>query len=186
MNNELKVSERKDTTQPMNYNLETERLKLIPLQAKSLALALEDYDTMQTELGLKVIKTFLEDEEMLYAMKVRLVKVLENLENYWWFTNWAIVLKEENIIIGYIILKGLPNEAGEVIIGYDIDEDYRRKRFATEAIDNLILWIFANPKALSVIADTEKDNIPSCKLLEHIGACRYKETEELVWWRIEK
>jgi RimJ/RimL family protein N-acetyltransferase len=147
---------------------------------------LEDYGRMQTELGLKTIKTFIDDEEMQYAMKIRLKKVLENEDNYVWFTNWAIVQKEENIIIGYIILKGLPNESGEVIIGYDIDEKYRRNRYATEAIGKLIQWIFTNPKVLSVIADTEKTNTPSCNLLEHIGAIRYKETEELVWWKIER
>jgi RimJ/RimL family protein N-acetyltransferase len=188
MNNELlKVSEVKENPHTMKYYyLETERLKLLPLQAQSLTLALEDYGRMQTELGLKTIKTFIDDEEMQYAMKIRLKKVLENEDNYVWFTNWAIVQKEENIIIGYIILKGLPNESGEVIIGYDIDEKYRRNRYATEAIGKLIQWIFTNPKVLSVIADTEKTNTPSCNLLEHIGAIRYKETEELVWWKIER
>jgi RimJ/RimL family protein N-acetyltransferase len=188
INNELlKVSEVKKSPQTMKYYyLESERLKLLPLQAKSLTLALEDYGTMQTELGLKAIKTIIDDEEMQYAMKIRLKKVLENEDNYVWFTNWAIVQKVENIIIGYIILKGLPNEAGEVIIGYDIDEKYRRKGYAKEALGKMLQWIFTNPRALSVIADTEKTNMPSCKLLEHIGAVPYKETVELIWWKINK
>ena len=179
----LKVREVKKVTM---YYLDSERLNLLPLQAKSLALALEDYGTMQAGLGLKVTKTILEDEEMQYAMKIRLTKVLENEDNYLWFTNWAIVRKEDNIIIGYLILKGLPNESGEVIIGYGIDEDFRRRGYATEAINKLMQWIFADPNVLSVIADTEKNNIPSCRLLEHIGAVRYKESEELIWWRIER
>jgi RimJ/RimL family protein N-acetyltransferase len=71
-----------------------------------------------------------------------------------------------------------------VIIGYDIDENHRRKGYATEAIRRLFQWIFSNPKVSSVIADTEKVNIPSCKLLEHLGAIQYKETEELIWWKV--
>lgn len=187
MNNELiEVSGVKNLTKMMKQCLETERLNLLPLQAHSLALSLVDYSKMQTELGLKVSKTILDDEEMQYAMKVRLTKVLENTDNYLWFTNWAIVLKEEKLIIGYIILKGLPNELGEVIVGYDIDEKYRRKGYAKEALGKMLQWIFANPRALSVLADTEKTNIPSCKLLEHIGAVLYKETDELIWWKINK
>jgi ribosomal-protein-alanine N-acetyltransferase len=187
MFNELmKENEIKELTEPMKHCLETERLNLVPLQAHSLALSLVDYGKMQTELGLSVTKTILEDDEMQYAMGVRLRKVLEDVDHYLWLTNWAIVLKEKSEIIGYIMLKGIPNEFGEVITGYDIDEDYRRKGYATEALNRLIQWIFENPKALSVIADTEKSNIPSCKLLEQVGAVQYKETDELIWWKIEK
>lgn len=167
----------------MNQSLETKRLNLLPLQAQSLALSVEDYRKMQTDLGLNISSTVLE-EEMEYAMKVRLRKVLEDVENYLWLTNWAIVHKEENQIIGFIMIKGCPNEMGEVIVGYGIDELYRRNGYATEALRGLTEWIFQNPKALYVIADTEKTNIPSHKVLKNLGAIKYKETDELIWWKI--
>lgn len=166
--------------------LETERLTLIPLQTEQLALSLIDYGKMQADLGLNINKEVLDDEDMQYAMEVRLRKVLANSDHYLWYTNWAIVLRGEKLIIGYLILKGFPNELGEVILGYDIDIKYRRKRYATEALNKITEWIFENPQSLSIIADTEKTNIPSCKLLEHIGAVPYKETEDLIWWRISK
>ena len=166
-------------------DLETERLILLPLQAESLALSLEDYGKMQKDLGLIILNTTL-DEEMQYAMKVRLRKVLEDVEHYMWLTNWAIVHKTKNQIIGFIMLKGLPNKMGEVIVGYGIDENFRQQRFATEALQRLIEWVFESPKALSVIADTEIANIPSHKVLENLGATQYNETDELIWWKIEK
>lgn len=165
--------------------LETERLKLLPLDANNLALSVEDYSKMESDLGLKVTNTIL-DDEMKYAMEVRLKKVLDDGENYLWLTNWAVVLKTENKIIGYIMIKGYPNEKGEVIIGYGINEKYRNKRYATEALKGLINWIFKNLKVICVIADTEKENISSHKVLENIGAIKYKETDELIWWKIEK
>ncbi|GKU24217.1 GNAT family N-acetyltransferase [Clostridium folliculivorans] len=169
----------------INHSLDTERLNILPLQSHQLALALEDYAKMQTDLGLTVINTIL-DEEMEYAMKVRLKKVLEDANNYLWLTNWAIIHKEENRIIGFIILKGSPNEFGEVIVGYMIEESHQRKGYATEALKALTQWIFNNPQALSVIADTEKTNTPSNKLLESLGAVKYKETDGIIWWKIEK
>jgi RimJ/RimL family protein N-acetyltransferase len=51
------------------------------------------------------------------------------------------------------------NEIGEVIVGYAIEEKYRRNRYAAEALKGLTEWIFENPKALCVTADTEKTNI---------------------------
>jgi RimJ/RimL family protein N-acetyltransferase len=181
------LNEKSDSidTKKMNHSLETKRLSLVPLQSHQLALALEDYAAMQTDLGLKVINKSL-DEEMQYAMQVRLKKVLENVENYLWLTNWAIVLKEQKQIIGFIMIKGCPNEFGEVIVGYGIEEEHRRNGYATEALEALIQWIFENPNAIFVIADTEKTNIPSHKVLENVGAVKYKETDEIEWWRIEK
>ncbi len=165
--------------------LETERLKLIPLQAQHLHLAVDNYGQMETELGVRVTTTIL-DGEMKYAMKVRLRKVLEDEKNYLWLTNWAVVLKEENQIIGFIMIKGYPNKNGEVIVGYGIEEKYRKNGYATEALKGLIQWIFENPKAKQVIADTEKENVASHKVLENSGAVKYKETDELIWWKIQK
>jgi RimJ/RimL family protein N-acetyltransferase len=180
MNNQL-INEIEDLN---NMKLNTERLTLLPLNVRSLELSLKHYAEMQSDLGLNINETIL-DEEMEYAMKVRLRKVLEDVDNYLWLTNWAIVLKEENTIIGFMILKGYPNENGEVIVGYVIDETYRKKGYATEALKGLTQWIFQNPKALCVIADTEKTNIASHKVLEKLGAIQYKETDELIWWKIK-
>ena len=164
--------------------LVTERLNILPLQAHNLALSVDNYEKMQIELGLRVSSTTL-DEGMQYAMKVRLRKVLENVENYLWLTNWDIIHKEKNQIIGFIMLKGCPNKMGEVIVGYGIEEEYRKNGYATEALKKLTKWIFENPKALSIIADTEKMNVPSHKVLKNVGAIKYKETDELIWWKIE-
>jgi [ribosomal protein S5]-alanine N-acetyltransferase len=186
MNYELiKKNEIKGESELVNGNLETDRLKLLPLQLHNLELSLKDYGKMQTDLGLSVTSIIL-DEEMQYAMKVRLGKVFEDPLNYLWLTNWAIVHKQENQIIGFIILKGYPNEFGEVIIGYDIDERHRRNGYATESLKGLIRWIFKDPKALCVIADIEKGNIPSQRLFEKLGAIKYKEDDELTWWKVEK
>jgi len=83
------------------------------------------------------------------------------------------------------MIKGYPNENGEVIVGYGIDEKYRNRRYATEALKGLTKWIFEEPKALFVIGDTEKANIASHKVLENVGAIKYNETDELIWWKIE-
>ncbi len=45
---------------------------------------------------------------------------------------------------------------------------------------------FENPKAVYVIGDTEMANIPSHKVLEYAGAIKYKETDELIWWKISR
>jgi Acetyltransferases, including N-acetylases of ribosomal proteins len=178
----------------MNYELKelnkntlgTERLYLFPLEAKHLELAIKDYKKLQLDLGLNVARQEL-IKVLKNAMEIRLKRIIEDPNNYLWLTCWAIIHKEDNMIIGFVIVKGVPNEDGEVIIGYGIDEEaYRRNRYATEAVNGLVYWMFKNPKVSVIIADTDKDNVASHKVLKNLGAYIYKEDDELIWWRIEK
>lgn len=165
--------------------LESKHIELIPLNADELRLATDNYAELQRHLGLNAISEAL-DEDMEYAMSVRLKRVLQDPEHMLWLTNWAIIHRVDQCIIGFIILKGYPNETGEVPLGYVIDEKYRRKGFATEAIQMINKWIFSHAQAVYVVADTEKDNIASHKVLERLGAENYQETEDLIWWRIPR
>lgn len=165
-------------------NVETERLSLLPLDANNLSLSIDNFQELEKAMGLTVTNAKL-DEEMQYAMHVRRRKVLADEDNYLWLTNWAIVSKEENCIVGFAMIKGCPNDSGEVIVGYGIENDHRCNGYASEAVKGLIEWIFKNPKAKYVIADTDKFNIPSHRVLEKAGATKYKETDQLLWWRIE-
>lgn len=164
------------------------RLILRPLTAAELALALADYAGLEQALGLNVTSTttLLDDEEMRYAMRVRHTKVLQDEQNYCWLTMWAIIHREQQQLIGFLILKGRPNEQGEIIVGYVLDERYRGQGYATEALRQLAAWIFSHPGARWIIADTEKDNFASHRVLQHLGAELYRETEDLFWWRISR
>lgn len=162
------------------------RLDLRPLNAAELALALENYAELEQTLGMNVTAspTLLDDEEMQYAMRIRRARVLQDEHNYPWLTIWAIIHQEEQRIIGFLILKGGPNEQGEVILGYVIDGKHRGHGYATQALRQISRWIFSHPDTRWIIADTEKDNFASHRVLQHLDAELYRETEDLLWWRI--
>ncbi|MGE7093018.1 GNAT family N-acetyltransferase [Lysinibacillus sp. NPDC048646] len=162
--------------------LRTKRLTLIPLNAAHLKLLMEHQKGLAVELSLSKSEVFL-DEELRQALKFRLSKLLEDERNYIWYTNWLIVLKDENCTVGGIMIKGLPNEKGEVVIGYYTLVPYQGNGYMTETIETMKNWLFSQPDVKYVIADTEKDNIASHKVLEKAGAELFKETEELYFWR---
>lgn len=91
-----------------------------------------------------------------------------NLENFCWFTNWEIILTDQNISIGGIGFGGFPS-SGITEIGYMIDEKYQKNGFATESLGCLLGWAFSNPILKTVVADTPKDNFPSQKVLLNNG-----------------
>ncbi len=87
-----------------------------------------------------------------------------NPENFYWFTNWEIILTGQNISIGGIGFAGFP-EKGETIVGYMIDEKHQNQGYASEALSTLIEWAFLDPSLKIITADTPKDNFPSQKVL---------------------
>ena len=167
------------------FILETNKLKLIPLDAHNLRYSIEDRRKMERNLGVKITDTELE-EPVKEAMRTSLKMVLENKKDYLWFTNWEIVLKKENRIIGGLCFKGRPDEQGRVEIGFGMQDEHRCKGYTTEAVKELINWAFIQEKVLSVIAETEKDNLPSHRVLEKMGMQKYQENDKMFWLKINK
>ncbi len=159
------------------FILETNKLKLIPLDAHNLRYSIEDRRKMERNLGVKITDTKLE-EPVKEAMRTSLKMVLKNKKDYLWFTNWEIVLKKENRIIGGLCFKGRPDEQGRVEIGFGMQDEHRCKGYTTEAVKELINWAFIQEKVLSVIAETEKDNLPSHRVLEKMEMQKYQENEK--------
>lgn len=122
--------------------ISTKRLRLIPLNAKCLELLINEEKTLKIELSVSSNEVFL-DEELRQALMFRLSKVLEDQENYIWYTNWVIVSKEKNCIVGGIMLKGLPNEQGEVAIGYYIFPQYQGKGYMTDTVRLMKDWLLS-------------------------------------------
>lgn len=167
------------------FILETEKLKLIPLNAQNLRWSIEDRQKMERNLGVKITDTELE-EPVKKAMRTSLKMVLENKKDYLWSTSWEIILKIESRIIGGLCFKGFPDEKGRVEIAYGMQDEYRCKGYATEAVKELINWAFSFNNVTEVIAETEKDNLPSHRVLEKVGMEKYEENEKMLWWKLTK
>ncbi|WP_107839218.1 GNAT family N-acetyltransferase [Metasolibacillus meyeri] len=164
-------------------DLNTERLRIIALNAENLRLLISNQKQLESNLSLNESSTML-NQELKQAMEVRLSKVLmDDKQKYFWHTNWLIVSKDINKIIGGIMIKGPPNNNGEVVIGYYTNAEHQGNGFMTEAVGNFKNWLLTNDDVIYVIADTEKDNIASHKVLEKNNAELYKETEVLFFWR---
>lgn len=162
--------------------INTKRLTITPLNVEYLKLLINNPRELELILSLNESCSDL-SSELKKAMEVRHSKALFDEINYIWYTNWIIVSKDKNHNIGGIMLKGLPNKNGEVVIGYYTLTEYQGNGYMTEAVSNLKNWLLSQPNVRFVIADTEKDNIASHRVLEKAGANIYQETEELYFWR---
>ncbi len=173
------------------FQLTSERLILIPLNLNKLQLLSQDYTLLEQSLNLEPFGVEINGAEFLEEFNqaipnYTIPKVAENEAHFQWFTLWFVVHRAHNRGVGSIGITGLPNEQGEVMIGYFTDQRYENQGIMTESVQLLTDWIFQHPNAKSVIADTLVDGIGSQKVLQKNGFVQDGTTEEGLRWRKNK
>jgi [ribosomal protein S5]-alanine N-acetyltransferase len=164
--------------------LETERLHLIPLTANQLNLWLNRIELLEAELNCSY------QAEPLTGFFAEIVKsqleITENHKtNYLYHTFWFLVRKSDRVVVGAADFKNVPDNEGQVEIGYGLGENFQHCGYMTEAIKSMCEWAFDQPNIRSVIAETEPDNSASHKVLERCGFNIYSKADNF-WWKAIK
>ena len=165
--------------------IKTKRLIIVPLTTEQVGLLVMGQDILEKSMGLVPSGTQ-RDYHLQCAFEEMYSKCLEHPKKYFWYTNWQIILKDENKSIGSIGFLSEPSVSGEVEIGYGINEEYRNNGYASEAVRGLCKWAFDKGKVNYIRACTELDNGPSRSLLEK---CKFKlvgEDGEVFIFEIER
>lgn len=162
--------------------IETKRLKIIALTPEQLEVLVDDTSKFESELkcsyqGQKIegiFKTILRGQSVIAKA---------NRNDYLWLTFWLIIRKENNIAVGTIDFKNIPNTKGEVEIGYGLGKSHEHFGYMTEAVEAFCMW-GKNQKAVNyIIAETDVENFPSQRLLQKCGFTEYFR-DKTIWWRL--
>ena len=167
--------------------IRTERLNLLPLSLEQLSLYLADPAELERELRFPISQAIV-TERAQRAIGMKIARMTEAVrEIHAWHTYWLVAVAEAPFGAGLAGFKGYPDRRGQVEIGYGIDPAYQGKGYMTEAARALIDWAFQEPDCKSIIAPgTMKWNVASNRVLEKVGMRVYHETDEALYWRIDK
>lgn len=168
-----------------SIELRTERLKMVCVGLDMMLLLKNGSKEAQFEsiMGYSINKVEGLEKELNDQFSTL---ALENPESRIWFRLWDIVLEKNNHRIGGALFKGGPNQNGEVEIGYGIDDEFQRQGYASEAIGSIVQWAAKQEGVQAVIAETERENIASYKVMEHIGMIHTSETDTAYWWSYQE
>ena len=163
----------------MHGSIETERLVLFPYTAENLALFNTDLDRFEEFYGVKYRGEEL--DHLLAGFLRKLEKeIADDPENYLFFTEFLIVLKENGHIIGSVDYKYVPQD-GVTEVGYGMNPNYEGHGYMTEALAGFLE--FGKRLGIkTVLADTLKDNVKSQRVLNRCGFVFLKEDGNL-WWK---
>ncbi len=107
------------------------------------------------------------DDVLIKAYKEMLQGCLDHPEQWEWYAIWMIEGKD-GVHVGDLSFKGL-SEDGSVEIGYGIEEAYRGRGYAAEAVEAAVIWALSQPGVTRVEAETEPENRASQRVLEKCG-----------------
>ena len=163
--------------------IDTPRLTIIPLTDNLLQLYIKADGLLEAELGLEPKPRFI-PSELAEAFDVDILPLVACSDNYLFSTIWTIVLKDENVMIGDLCFKGMPNCIGEIEIGYGTYDQFQGKGYMIEAINAITHWAFKQDGVRAVIAETDAANIPSHRVLEKCGFMKCKNVDTMISWSL--
>ena len=161
--------------------IETDRLVLFQYTKDNLALFNSDLPKFEEEFGVVY-----HGEELDHLLSGFLKKLEDEIaadpDNYLYFTEFLIVLKENSHIIGSIDYKYVPKD-GVTEVGYGLNPAYEGNGYMTEAL-TAFLQFGKTLGIKTVLADTLKDNVRSQNVLKRCGF-RFLREDKNLWWEIE-
>lgn len=165
--------------------LETDRLKLIPLNKHQLERYLLCDGTLEEELRVAQIERTI-NPRVYAAIRTRILpKMRDHSEvDFRFYTFWLSIFKPKNVIAAEIGFKGPPNERGEVEIGFATHDEFRNQNVMTETVGALCGWVLKQPGVSVVVATNDPQNIASERVLEKNNFNAYKKTTTDVFWRL--
>jgi RimJ/RimL family protein N-acetyltransferase len=162
--------------------LETERLQIMPLTPHQLKLWVNDMAVLEQELSCSY-----QAEPMrgvfLDVVKGQLQRTENDQNNYMWHSFWFLMRKNDRVVLGSADFKNIPDDNGEVEIGYGIGKQFEHNGYMTEAVQSMCEWALRQPGVSHVIAETESDHFASQRILKRCGFKLYQQGETF-WWRL--
>lgn len=161
--------------------IRTERLVLFPYTQENLALFNRDLPAFEERFGVSY-----QGEELDHLLSSFLKKlereIAEDPENYLFFTEFLIVLKESSQIIGSIDYKYVPRE-GVTEVGYGLNPRFEGHGYMTESLRAFLE--FGKKLGIRLVrADTLPDNLKSQNVLKKCGF-RFLREDGNLWWEKE-
>jgi ribosomal-protein-alanine N-acetyltransferase len=162
--------------------VETEAIRVVTLDLEAVTAALEDRRRLEELLGCAV-----DPEWPLLDMRDLLGFVRSQLGANSDAAHWGgvIVKKNPDIVIGDVGFHSSPVD-GQVEIGYSIVPHYRRRGYATQAVEAFLRWGFQHEEVSEVIARVAQDNAASVGVLEQAGFEFLSANDELIRYRISR
>jgi [ribosomal protein S5]-alanine N-acetyltransferase len=165
-------------------HIETKRLRIFPLTPDHLRVYLEAGDKFEQLMGLAhfgriVVPTVRERVEKNSLPGIEAAP--PHLRVF--HTFWLAVEKSTNTIVAELGFKGAPDAEGQVEIGYGTMPFQQGRGIMTEAVGGFVDWASRRNDVRTIVAETDRANAASIRILEKNNFTRYTTRGNMLWWQ---
>lgn len=162
--------------------IQTQRLRLAPCLLFIVEACTKRISKNINTLGFKLSEDWPSTDTKEFLTS-NIDKMKSNESEYFWGV-WLMILESENRVIGDLGFVDEPSKDGIVEIGYNVVPSYRNQGFGFEAVNALTDWASKQQAVKKVIAQCDKDNQYSIRILRKIGAKVKTCEDSLLTWEI--
>ncbi|MBB6611459.1 GNAT family N-acetyltransferase [Pontibacter sp. Tf4] len=162
--------------------IHTDRLILLPFTLEITEMLMAGDTSIIPKLGLQ-LTPYWPDQEAIDTFP-KIIRNLELVPEPSGFESYMVVHRQSMTVIGDAGFKGLPNENGEVDLGYAIIVQAQKNGFGLEAAKGLANWAFRQPDVKAITARCLLNNTPSARVLEKLGMQEVSRNEEIIRWKL--
>ena len=168
-------------------SLVTPRLRLVVLLPGEIRALIDGDARLASELAAVTFsETWPEAPEAREGLAWHLRHLLATPDHVPWRIR-VIVEASSMLVIGSINLKGPPDEAGDVEIGWGVSAEYRGRGYAREAAQAVITWASTDSRVRTFSATIPEDNNASARLAAKLGmAPTGFQRRDLPLWMMER
>lgn len=164
--------------------LNTQHLRMESWTTELADAALNDQAKLATLLGVTVPEDFPNQPVRDFVLPSKVTELQADASHGEW--SGIIIHTADNIVIGSMGFKELPNDEGMVEIGYDIVSAYQGSGYATEMAKSLITWAFEQPSVKLITAQCLPDNWASVRVLQKLGMKQVESSTDMLRWELLK
>lgn len=154
---------------------ETERLYLRPLKSGDLDALDKMYSNIEVMRFIGAGKTLTREQTK------KSIAVWNEYETKHGFSNWAVVIREDDVFIGKCGLSWLPDNS-DIEISYILDKPYWGKGYATEISKATLEYAFGMLALKRIKALAYPENAASIRVIDKLGM---KYEKEAGYWGIK-
>lgn len=161
--------------------LESKRMEIIPLTPHEMRIYIKSRSDYEKHANLTITGVEVPEfyrEEVLEDMQIEPEAWTSKHKEYLFHTFWLMILKESKTIVGQFVFNGHPNEYGEVEIFFMVEEPYRKKGIATEAMNEILKWGCKTKLFRKVYIEADLHNKAAMASLKKLGFKQQPEDED--------